>query len=253
MKIPSNIDLTRRTGFHFIFPPLVILMVVCCMIFPRTGSCTENQLNADETRLIPQERLQTILSTVKKNFGRINTLKTKLIQEKNIALFSEPVLSEGILLFKSPGNIRFEFFTPFQSILLVDGQKVSKFEMFNGKWKQMDSGSKKMMGIILDHIAAWVKGQFNRDNLYQILGQYRQGSNAGCTIILEPRAEAFKKFIQAFELGVNSDMDRLDYIIIRELGNDYTKISFFDERINVPLDDIYFSGDRKPLSPAPQW
>lgn len=223
------------------------------MIFPGTGLCTEKQLTANEPRLISQNSLQTILSTVGKNLGRISTLKTKLIQEKNIALFSEPVLSEGILLFKSPGDIRFEFFTPFQSILLVDGQKVSKFEMFNGKWKQMDSGSKEMMGIILDHIAAWVKGQFNRDNLYQISGRYRQGRNDGFTIILEPRAEGFKKFIQAFELGVNSDMDRLDYIIIRELENDYTKISFFDERINIPLDDIYFSGDGKPLSPVPQW
>lgn len=232
---------------------LTLFMVVCCNVFPGSGVCTEAQINSDKGHLISEDQLQIILSNVENNLGRINTLKTKLVQEKNIALFSEPVLSQGILLFKSPGNIRFEFFTPFQSVLLVDDHKVATFEMFNGKWKQIDSGSKKMMGIILDHIAAWVKGQFNRDNLYRISGRYRQNSNSGCTIILEPIAKEFKKFIQAFELGINSDMDRLDYIIIRESGNDYTKISFFDDRINIPLDDIYFAGDIKPLSPVPQW
>ncbi|MDT8380538.1 MAG: outer membrane lipoprotein carrier protein LolA [Desulfotignum sp.] len=244
---------SKRTGFRMILYTLTLFMVVCCNLFPGSGVCTEAQINSEEGHLISEDRLQIILSNVENNLGRINTLKTKLIQEKNIALFSEPVLSQGILLFKSPGNIRFEFFTPFQSVLLVDDHKVATFEMFNGRWKQIDSGSKKMMGIILDHIAAWVKGQFNRDNLYRISGRYRQNSKRGCTIILEPRAKEFKNFIQAFELGINSDMDRLDYIIIRESGNDYTKISFFDDRINIPLDDIYFAGDIKLLSPVPQW
>lgn len=244
---------SKRTEFCIILYKLTLFMVVCCNVFPGSGLCNQAQINSDEGHLISEDQLQIILSNVENNLGRINTLKTKLVQEKNIALFSEPVLSQGILLFKSPGNIRFEFFTPFQSVLLVDDHKVATFEMFNGKWKQIDSGSKKIMGIILDHIAAWVKGQFNRDNLYRISGQYRQNSNHGYTIILEPIAKEFKKFIQAFELGINSDMNRLDFIIIRESGNDYTKISFFDDRINIPLDDIYFSGDVKPLSPVPQW
>ena len=242
--------LSRRTGFRIKFFTFVL---ICCKLFLGSGLCTEVLINPDEPNSMSWDRLQTILATLENNLGRISTLKTKLVQEKNIALFSEPVLSNGILLFKSPDNIRFEFFTPFQSLLLVDDHKVSKFEMFNGEWKQMDSGNKEMMGIILDHIAAWVKGRFNRDNLYSVSGRDGKDDKDGCTIILEPRAKEFKKFIRAFELGVNSAMDRLDHIIIRESGDDYTKIRFFDDRINSSIEDIYFKGDGKPLAPAPQW
>jgi len=223
-------------------------------------SCPSPQAFAGESKTnlsIPEDRLEQILTAAEKNLGRIKTLQTKMIQEKNISLFSEPVLSKGIFLFKNPNKIRLEFFEPFQSILLVSGGKISKFEAFNGEWKRMNPGNEKIMGIILDHIAAWVKGRFNQGDLYEISGKYRQVTESkkkqSYTLILEPRAQEFKKFIQAFELGINSDMDRLDYIIIRESGNDYTQIDFHDDRINLPIDDKYFDGNQDFLSPISQW
>lgn len=121
----------------------------------------------------------------------------------------------------------------------------------------MNPGNEKIMGIILDHIAAWVNGRFNQGNMYKISGKYRsaplQKGQQKFAFILEPRAEEFKKFIKAFELGISSGMDRLDYIIIRESGNDYTKIDFHEDRINTPIKDVYFDGNQQPPILVPQW
>lgn len=236
--------------FRYLTLPLICILIWRTFI-PGPGFCSSNDAGSEQGRIIPPEKLETILAEVENNLGRVGTLKTKLLQEKNIALFSEPVFSKGILLFKSPDNIRFEFFEPFASVLLVSGGTVSKFEKFDGNWSRMDAGSRKMMGIILDHITAWVQGKFNHDNLYRVSGRDRAGG--GYTIILEPRAEAFRSFINAFELGVTPAMDRLDQITIRESGEDYTTIRFSDAQINAPVAPVYFAGDEQPAAAAPQW
>lgn len=251
--------LSRKIRFSISPTLLAICLIFCspCLVPQLWAQSPDKDPGEYQDLPIPAEQLEHILATTEKNLSRIKTLKTRLIQEKNISLFSEPVLSTGILLFKTPGDIRLEFFEPFKSILLVSGDTISKFEEFNGKWNRMNSGNEKIMGIILDHIAGWVNGRFNQGNMYKISGQYRSAplpkGQQKFTLILEPRAKEFKQFIQAFELGISSGMDRLDYIIIRESGKDYTKIDFHEDRINTPIDDVYFDGNQLPPILVPQW
>lgn len=210
-----------------------------------------------KSRSIPADSLDNVLASTEKNLGQIKTLKTLLTQEKHLSLFAEPVISTGVFLFKTPGKIRLEFFEPFKSILMVSGNQLFKFEEFNGQWQKIPQGSEKMMAVVLDHIGAWVNGRFNQGNLYEITGKYRPDNlckdQEAFSLILEPRAAEFKNFIQAFELGINSSMDRLDYIIIRESGEDYTKITFHQDLVNTPVEDVYFDGSNTPPLPVPEW
>ncbi|MCG8632906.1 MAG: outer membrane lipoprotein carrier protein LolA [Desulfobacterales bacterium] len=204
-----------------------------------------------------KDRLAAVLEEARKEFGKIKTLKTKLTQEKNISLFAVPVVSQGLFLFKTPDKIRFEFLTPFQSALIVNQKRISKYEMVNGQWKRLGQGDQRIAGIILEHMAAWMKGDFNHGNLYRVSGKHTPGTTpehpGAVTLILTPKAEEFRAFIRAFELGINKDLNRLDYIVIREKDEDFTKIAFLDDRINRPLDDLFFTGtDLGPVS-VPPW
>ncbi|MCA1794196.1 MAG: outer membrane lipoprotein carrier protein LolA [Desulfobacteraceae bacterium] len=191
------------------------------------------------------EKLEAILETAENNFSDVQTLKAKLIQEKNISLFSEPVISEGFFLFKNPDKIRLEFTTPFKSALFVNKDQFYRFEEIKGEWKAMSSGDKKITRIMLDHMAAWVKGRFNKDGLYRISGKYLFGNKpenpAAIILILEPKAVEFREFIRAFELGINADINRLEHITIRESEQDFTHIEFYDEQINMPIENNLFA------------
>ncbi len=203
---------------------------------------------------LTDKELTTLLASVKNNFGEIRTLKTRLVQKKHLALFSVPVESKGVLLFKSPDQLRLEFFEPFQSLLMVSHKKLAKFEGFDGEWRKAPAGNTRIMEAVLGQIATWVKGEFNRDNLYRVSGRYRPaGDKKEVSIVLEPRDEQFKKFIRGFELGINTEMDQLNFIIIRESETDYTRIDFQDSRINTPLDDAFFDGDLRPIPRLPRW
>ena len=96
------------------------------------------------------------------------------------------------------------------------------------------------MLLIMENITSWLKGKFKDPDLYEIC----VFKNKNTTILLTPKADEFKKFISSFELGLNHEMNGLEYIIINETKNNYTKIQFHNDEINNEIPDIIFEGSK---------
>ena len=206
-------------------------------------------LFAIESKSIPDNQLNQLLEDVEKNFSKIKTLKTLLTQEKNIALFSEPIISTGFCIFKSPDKLRLDFIEPFKSSLIINNSQIFKYEFFQDNWQKLDIGNKEMMLLIMENITSWLKGKFKDPDLYEIC----VFKNKNTTILLTPKADEFKKFISSFELGLNHEMNGLEYIIINETKNNYTKIQFHNDEINKEISDIIFEGSKDKPHPVSQW
>ena len=206
-------------------------------------------LFAIESKPIPVNQLNQLLENVEKNFSKIKTLKTLMTQEKNIALFSEPIISTGFCIFKSPDKLRLDFIEPFKSSLIINNSQIFKYEFFHDNWQKLDIGNKEMMLLIMENITSWLKGKFKDPDLYEIC----VFKNKNTTILLTPKADEFKKFISSFELGLNHEMNGLEYIIINETKNNYTKIQFHNDEINNEIPDIIFEGSNDKPHPVSQW
>ena len=206
-------------------------------------------LFAIESKPIPVNQLNQLLENVEKNFSKIKTLKTLMTQEKNIALFSEPIVSTGFCIFKSPDKLRLDFIEPFKSSLIINNSQIFKYEFFHDNWQKLDIGNKEMMLLIMENITSWLKGKFKDPDLYEIC----VFKNKNTTILLTPKADEFKKFISSFELGLNHEMNGLEYIIINETKNNYTKIQFHNDEINNEIPDIIFEGSNDKPHPVSQW
>ena len=204
---------------------------------------------AIESKPIPDNQLNQLLENVEKNFSKIKTLKTLMTQEKNIALFSEPIVSTGFCIFKSPDKLRLDFIEPFKSSLIINNSQIFKYEFFQDNWQKLDIGNKEMMLLIMENITSWLKGKFKDPDLYEIC----VFKNKNTTILLTPKADEFKKFISSFELGLNREMNGLEYIIINETKNNYTKIQFHNDEINKEISDIIFEGSKDKPHPVSQW
>jgi len=222
----------------------LILIIVLPMVLGSMGTGLAQNLDP-----IPPDRLTRILVDAEKNFTAVKTMKTLLTQEKNISIFSETIISRGFCLFKRPGKLRLEFTDPFKSSLMVNGNQVYKYEYFNGTWKKINPGNKEILGMIMNHITAWMSGRFNDSSLYEISGF----SRPGITILLTPKSNEFKKFIHSFELGLNKELNGLDYIIIHEIGKDFTKIRFHNDRLNEKMADNLFNGNLDTPHPVELW
>ena len=113
----------------------------------------------------------------------------------------------------------------------------------------MAPGNKEVIIHIMKNITSWLKGEFNSSNLYDISATKKEKT----ALLLVPKNKDFKKFITSFELGLNEDITGLDYIIIHEKKNDYTKIVFHNDIIDSDIDDLIFSGKENQPRKVEKW
>ncbi len=205
---------------------------------------------AYEGQYIPQDKLDVLLEDIEKKFLQIKTMQTLFWQEKNIALFAKPVISKGFCIFKSPSKLRFEFIHPFKSSLIVDKNKIYKYEFYNENWQKIDSGNKEILLGVMNNIIDWMQGRFKDSEVYDI-SAYK---GKKLIIVLLPKNKEFKKFIKSFELEINKDLNGLSQIIINEAQNNFTKIVFHDSHINKQISNLVFEGNQnKPSDILPWW
>jgi outer membrane lipoprotein-sorting protein len=242
-EIYPMLSLIKRHNVTMVKNPWCIFLTII-MVTGMTLSVPGQDLEP-----ITGSQLNQLLVDAEQNFAEIKTIKTMFSQEKSLSIFTEPVISKGFCLFKAPDQIRLEYTEPFKSSLIVNHDQIYKYEFYAGQWKKLDSADKEIMLTVMDNIGSWLKGKFKDPKVYDISAM--NGDNK--TIFLVPKHDAFKKFIQSFELGLNHQMNGLDYIIIHENEKDYTKINFHNDVVNEDISDTVFRGEEDGPQPVAQW
>ncbi len=195
-------------------------------------------------QLSPQELAQ-LLERTEREFGKIHSLFTDFIQEKHMEIFTRPAVARGRCIFQNPGKMRFEIIEPFQSVLIVNDKDVAKYEFIEGKWQKLQSSQQQLVLLIIDHITLWLQGRLrDKEGIYAIAAEKGEATK----VILTPRNEGFRKHLTAIELIMNRDETGLRQLILREPGQDYTVVTFINDRRNLAIPPEVFN-TRSPEPP----
>ena len=206
------------------------------------GAKTETQLTEIEvTELLRKIEVQFLLTT---------TLATKFQQEKQISFFEGKMISTGALLFKSPGKVRMDSFSPFKTSAIVNGNNAVLYEFMDETWKKLDNSENGMVQAVMKNIISWLQGKFNDSSLYGVAGVRKNGLTY---LTLTPKSVAYQKHIHHFELGINKAVNGLDSILIMLPDGDYTLYKFYNDRINNDLSEEIFDTQKKEPSFLPLW
>lgn len=170
------------------------------------------------------------LEQITATMSQAHTVFTRFVQERHLALFAEPLRSEGFLCFQQPGRIRWETLVPYQSILVSDGAGVAQFEYADGHWKKLDLGLGGALQHIVSQIAGVMDGRFARD---------QRGYTAMVTngvdelvVTLIPQNETIRKVMASIELHLAANLTATRRIVLRETDGDYTEIIFTGQTVN---------------------
>jgi outer membrane lipoprotein-sorting protein len=166
---------------------------------------------------------------------------THFVQERHLALFQEPLRSEGYLCFEQPGRIRWEVTEPYKSILVSDGSGVAQFEWVDSQWKKIDIGLAAAMQQVVSQIAGVMKGQYTHENREYSVAL--ANPETGPLITLTPRNEKMRKMMQAIEVHIAPDLKATRRVVLRENGGDFTDIRFDQQVVNAAFQERTF--DRK--------
>ena len=100
---------------------------------------------------------------IKNAAGQVDTVRCDFVQEKHMKIFANPLISKGVLYFKVPGSLRWEYMSPVRSILLMHNGKTKRFIMRKDGFIEDNSANLQSMGFVLKEITMWLNGRFDEN------------------------------------------------------------------------------------------
>jgi len=166
----------------------------------------------------------------------IQTIKSDFVQEKNLSMLSEKIVSNGKFWFKKENKVRMEYVHPFKYLMIInqnnvyikDGQKENKISTKSNKLFQ------QINRITVDCIQGTVI-----DNPEYKIKVFE--NNQSFLIELSPSAKALREFFK----NINIFVSKKDYTVTRlelyEQSGDKTVISYSNKELNTTLPDALFN------------
>jgi outer membrane lipoprotein-sorting protein len=157
----------------------------------------------------------------------------EFVQERHLALFDEPLKTEGVLVFQKPNAIRWEVTKPYRSILVAAAGNAVQFEENDGKWKRIDLSYMKSIPNFVQGMALFLEGKYaERPDEYD----FELRHDNGPVLVLKPKQKMAKQFIAAFELHFGEDLGAgARQVVMRQPDGDWTSIRFSNQVANAKL------------------
>ncbi len=166
----------------------------------------------------------------------VSSVQADFIQEKHLQILAQPLLSRGRFLFKAPDSLRWEYTSPFHSILLMDKGRVKKFIEKNGRMVEDTSMAMNGMQVVMTEISGWMDGRFSDNDAFIV-------RRKGKTVTLIPKQQGMRAIISAIELRLADQTGLLQSVTIVEdpERKSFTRMVFSHALLNQPIDEHLFS------------
>ena len=164
------------------------------------------------------------------------SIKSDFVQEKNLSMLSEKITSKGKFWFKKDNQVRMEYNTPFQYLLVINKDKV--FIKDGQKQNTINTKSNKLFQQINKITVDCVQGNITDNPDFKIRVFESKG---GFLVELTPISKGLKDFFKT----INVIVDKKDYAVagieMNENSGDNTVIRFSNKEMNTNIPDALFA------------
>ncbi len=157
---------------------------------------------------------------------QIRSVQADFVQEKHLAILAHPIVSTGHFTFKAPASLRWEYFTPVHTVLLMDDGSIRKFVRQNGRFVEEHGMGLNSMQIVLQEITGWLDGEIT-DTPTFIAEPEKEGY-----IVLRPRNQALAKIISRIELKLMGTSGLMESVTLYEGPESFTRMVFAEAVLN---------------------
>lgn len=163
------------------------------------------------------------------------SIESDFVQEKNLTILSEKIISKGHFVFKKENLLRWEYQTPSKYLIVINKEKVLIKD--EKKTTKYDMNSNKVFKEINDIMLSCVQGTIFKSNKFKT--SYFENESS-YKLELYPQVknmkETFKKIILYFDKNVTS-VSKLEMV---EVNDDYTTLNFVNKKLNAPIAESLF-------------
>lgn len=165
---------------------------------------------------------------------KMQSVQCSFRQEKKSALFAEVSVSEGVMYFKKPSSLRWEYTKPTVSVIVMNGSKV---RVTDADGNERDKG-----GRMYRQLAALISGVVSGKEL-ENGKNFKAEFYANATsywIKLTPANRRLKAFFNHLEMTVDKQQMVAVKMFMNEKEGDSTTIYFSGHKLNAIIDDKLF-------------
>lgn len=180
------------------------------------------------------------LAGFKKQFSteakKVQAIRSNFIQEKNLSLLEEKIVSEGKFYFKRENKVRIAYEKPFQYLMIMNGDQMlvkdsQKENKVNVKSNKLFQQVNKIMvdcvqGTILDNKDFTVR-VFQNDKIW--------------LLEMTPVGKSLKEFFEVIIIHSDKKDYTVSSIDMHEPSGDNTIIRFTQKELNVAVQDEMFA------------
>lgn len=206
------------------------IILLCCFI------CTPGA-HAQNAGFKPVADVAAFKQQFAKASQAIQSIQADFVQEKELSMLSDKIVSKGKFWFKRENRVRMEYQQPSYYLMIMNGK--GDIVTRDGQ-RQNTVGTKgnKLFTQINRITVDCVQGNVlnNPDFTSKVLenAQYYR-------LELTPVSSALKQYFKAINLLIDKKDYSVSQIIMQESGGDNTAISFLHKQMNVPVSDALFA------------
>jgi len=209
-----------------------LVFTALILFIPLTAFCQEAGQPADTANV-----KSDVFARIRQAASNVRALAGEFTQEKHLEMLENAPVSRGKFFFQSPDRLRWEVYEPAAMGFIVNGDKGKRWKGKAGARQTFDLKKEPVIRIITDQVFAWARADFERLEAgydITILGE------DPVTLKLVPLSGTEKKYLGWIKLVFSPSEDYVSAIEIHETGGDYTRISFVDMAVNMPLQEDTF-------------
>lgn len=202
-----------------------------CLIFvmPHAG--------AQET-FKPMSDIATFKEKLAVMSGATQTIVCNFVQEKNLSVLSEKVISKGQFYFKKENNIRWEYTDPYKYLIIISNNQL--FTRDDKNQNQYDIQSSAMFQEMNKFISGCIQGDILKNDRDYAITYFESSRSYYVTLI--PRNEKMKQMLNEVQIFFDRKDLTVSSLKMIESGEDYTRINFIDKKLNteIPVEKFNF-------------
>lgn len=188
-----------------------------------------------QTKLTSEQEKQ-VLAKMDQSSNALRSLQCDFVQSKRMKILSKEMQSKGILYFKKPDKIRWQYTSPYDYTFIMNGDKV---QIKSAKTiKNIDIQGNKIFRQISTIILNTITGGGIKNSSDFNVELYKSGDIYFAKML--PKKKEVKQVYSSIEVYFNSALTMVETIKMVEKSGEYTVVKLVTPKINAAINESVF-------------
>lgn len=169
----------------------------------------------------------------------VRTIEASFVQTRTLRILRKPLVSRGVMAYRRPNDLRWEYQSPLATLLLVRDGAIQRLIKHEGRWVPDASAKLEAMKVVIAEINLWLDGNFAASRTFR--PELRSATRTEpAHVLLVPVDKALGKLVSRIAIRFGERPGTVAAIDIHEEGAGVTHIVFENPRYGEDIPDARF-------------